>query len=100
MKNRLLGALGALALLTIAAVGCSHKSQNSLASALLGYPPITAEKDTTPKPSPGPPPPIPTVVSVGAESTQAGTSGLTQWQLGNAGPGASSMDWTLTSDAG
>lgn len=99
MKN-LIGALAALALLAFVAAGCSHRDQNSFASALTGF--QLASKDTVPKPPPGPhpKPPIPPVVFLGADSVRAGSSGVTHWQLGNDGNGAFTMDWTLTSDAG
>jgi hypothetical protein len=103
MKHPLLGALAALALLAIVTAGCSQRGQSSFASALTGVHLQPSGRDSTPPPQPpGPPPkpPITPVVFVGADSIHAGSSGFTHWQLGNNGIGVTTVDWTLTSDAG
>jgi hypothetical protein len=52
------------------------------------------------EPPPPPPPPTPAVTFFGAESTLAGTSGRTQWQLFNESNHVFTMNWSLASGNG
>ena len=107
MRRGMLLALGLFVIAAIATSGCS-KSVPSATNAGFHNPLAPrAATDTPPDsippgpppppPHPGPPPRIQAVVFVSADSAFAGDSIETRWQLGNDGPKAFTMPWTLTS---
>ena len=61
---------------------------------------VLSAPDSVPNP-PGPPPRPPAVTAqfVNADSTPAGSTGISRWLLGNSGPRSLVMNWTVTSDS-
>jgi hypothetical protein len=99
MKPRKLLALGLVAAMPIA-VGCSSNGTRIEGQALIFENPFSPN-DTTPIfPPPPPSPPIPPVVFGGADSTQAGSIGVTRWWLGNDGKAPFTVHWTLSDEQG
>lgn len=97
MKRLFPLALLILVVLAISAAGCSKNDLGvapKFGAALGGSP-----RDTTPKPPHPTPPPDTSIVAVqflGADSTQAGTTGTSRWRLGNNGKKPATFNWSLT----
>ena len=106
MRRSLVLALGVLATIALAAVGCSSRGGSAAATRDDFSHPLapfaSATRDTNPNhpphpPHPNPRPTIDPVVFVSADSAFAGDSTMTRWQLGNDSKKPFTMPWTLTS---
>jgi hypothetical protein len=108
MRTKFAFALGLVALVATAVIGCSKTDPRSPATAsgaltnpMAPFAAVAAPPDTNPgggpPPGHGPKPPVPAVVFVSADSVMAGQTATTQWQLHNSAHQAFTMPWVLTS---
>src|SRR6185436_11255830 len=60
---------------------------------------VLSAADSVPKPPKPPKPPDVTAQFAGADATPADSTGISRWLLGNHGPKALVMTWTVTGDS-
>jgi hypothetical protein len=109
MRTKIALALGLVALVGTAVIGCSKIDPRSPATtsgaltnpmapfAAAAAPPDSNPGGGGPPPGHGPKPPVPAVVFVSQDSVTAGQTGNTQWKLHNSAHQAFTMPWVLTS---